>query len=132
MSGRHGAGGHGTRSLATKSYWFKPYLQYFVQFHPSQTGLLLFSAVLYVLQRAVQTERLTNIQLILLILFVHFVPVRKDKLRHSIGFGDNLSLCVMRVSPVFVICFITAICLTASLFFGLHLQFGSLAATGSA
>ncbi len=112
-----------------QSYWFKPYLQYFVQFHPSQTGLLLFSAVLYVLQRAIQTERLTNIQLILLILFVILCLFAKINFGILLALATTLSLCVMRVSPVSVICFITAICLTASLFFGLHLQFGSLAAT---
>ena len=53
-----------------QSYWFEPYLQFFVQFHPSQIGLLLFSAVLYVLQRAIQAGKLTIIQLILLITLV--------------------------------------------------------------
>lgn len=112
-----------------QSYWFKPYLQYFVQFHPSQIGLLLFSAVLYVLQRAIQTERLTNIQLILLILFVILCLFAKINFGILLALATTLSLCVMRVSPVSVICFVTAICLTASLFFGLHLHLGGLGAT---
>ena len=112
-----------------QAYWFKPYLQYFVQFHPSQIGLLLFAVVLYVLQRAIQTGRLTIIQLILLILFVILCLFAKINFGILLALAITLSLCVMRVSLVSVICFITVICLTASLFFGLHLQFGGPAAT---
>ena len=112
-----------------QAYWFKPYLQYFVQFHPSQTGLLLFSAVLYILQRAIQTERLTNIQLILLILFVILCLFAKINFGILLALATTLSLCVMRVSPVSVICFITAICMTAILFFSLHFHLGGLATT---
>ena len=97
-----------------QAYWFKPYLQYFVQFHPSQIGLLLFAVVLYVLQRAIQTERLTIIQLILLILIVILCLFVKINFGILLALATTLSLCVMRVSLVSVICFITVICLTAS------------------
>lgn len=97
----------------SQCYWATQHLQFFVQFHPSQLGLLCFSINFFLIQHLSDQVRKAGLQVLLMILVCVVCIFVKINFGILLLSATTIALLVKRPKNVFWFCLITSLVLAS-------------------